>query len=244
MSENTALAVPKRQLTPAAWDMLQALGTAAYESRRFGLSKREGEVKMAVAWEFGLPVTTALSSVYVIENKPVLAPKLLWALVQAHPDFESYEETRLEEDGTFAGWSIAIKRKAMPQIERSFTMEQARSIVVNSEGLTLAEKNNWRNYPEDTCYWRALDRVMHVAFADVCMGLYAADELGMDVGPDGDIVEGEWNVVEERDDALTLERLIAQYGADAILTANDGVIPGEPEDVARVARILRNEEEA
>jgi len=235
-----------RQLNPVAWQMLQDVSNMAYESRQFGLAKHEGAVKMAVAFEFGLPITTALSSVYVIDNKPVLAPKLLWAKAQAHPAFESYEETRLEIDGAFEGWRITIKRKGMPPIAREFTMTQAREIVVK-QGQMLADKSNWQNYPEDTCYWRTIDRTLHVAFADVCMGLYAADELGADVTADGDVIEGAWSVQEvtptpipEALPAPDLGQLVTEFGADAVMKANAGVIPSTEDDLRRVAEVLGN----
>lgn len=229
-----------RQLSPQAWLMLQSVGEAAYESRKFGLSKREAEVKMAVAYEFGLPITTALSSVYVIDNKPVLAPKLLWARAQAHAGFAGYHEERLEKAGRFEGWRITIERRGMPAISRDFTMTQAAAIG-------LATKDNWRNYPEDVCYWRAIDRVLHVAFADVCMGLYGADELGADISPDGGVIDT-W-VTEIRPSTtepietttattVDLGTLVTQYGADAVMAANGGQIPATDEDVTRVAEAL------
>jgi hypothetical protein len=198
-----------QQLTPAVWQMLQSVGDLAYQSRAFGLKQHEGAVKMAVAYEFGLPVTTALSSVYVIDNKPVMAPKLLWAKAQAHPAFEGYEEERLEKGGKFEGWRITIKRKGMPAIARDFTMTQAAKVG-------LANKDNWKNYPEDVCYWRAIDRVLHVAFADVCMGLYAADELGMEITSDGEVIEAQWGIIEEKP---RLQEMIDEYGADSVLSA-------------------------
>ncbi len=201
-----------RQLTPDAWGMVQSVGELAYKSRAFGLKQHEGAVKMAVAYEFGLPVTTALSSVYVIDNKPVMAPKLLWAKAQAHPAFESYEEKRLEKSGKFEGWRITIKRKGMPPISRDFTMTQAAKV-----GLT--NKDNWKNYPEDVCYWRAIDRTLHVAFADVCMGLYAADELGMEINPEGDVIDAQWQSVPPIEDKPRLQDMIDEYGADAVLSA-------------------------
>jgi hypothetical protein len=37
---------------------------------------------------------------------------------------------------------------------------------------------------------------------------------------------------------VTLDELIAQYGAEAVLAANEGSIPGTAEDVAAVAQAL------
>jgi hypothetical protein len=239
---NELATIQHRQLNPQVWDMLQSVGMAAYESRSFGLKKHEGAVKMAVAFEFGLPITTALSSVYVIENKPVMAPKLLWARAQSHPDFESYDEERLEDEGAFEGWRITIKRKGMPPITREFTMTQAQNIVIKSDGTTLADKHNWKNYPEDVCYWRAIDRTLHVSFADVCMGLYAADELGIDVTPDGEVIEGAWEVQEiepepESESHITVSNLVEMYGADKVLGVL-GKIPETPEELQHVFETL------
>ena len=112
-------------------------------------------------------------------------------------------------------------------------MDQARAIG-------LATKDNWKNYPEDVCYWRTIDRVLHVAFADVCMGLYAADELGMDITPDGEVVESQWAPVEPEPVLAfsTIDALLTQWTAEQIVVANEGKIPSTVDECQQVTEIL------
>ena len=197
MSEK-AIAVIHSPLTPTVWDMINSIAKKAEASRDYGQREAQIAIKMAVAYEHRIPLTSALSSVYVIEDKPSLSPQLIWAKILIHPDFDGYEEERLEKDGKFYGWEITLKRKNGVQATRRFTMDDANRIIATKDGKTLAQKSNWQNYPEDVCYSRTMARAQKAVFADVTQGLYAADELGADITPDGEVVDAAtWTVVAE-----------------------------------------------
>ena len=66
-------------------------------TRLFGMPTEEIFIKMLVAHEHNVPLTSALSTVYVIDKKPTIAPKLTWAKIVGHPELASYEEKRLVE---------------------------------------------------------------------------------------------------------------------------------------------------
>jgi hypothetical protein len=191
--------VPYSILTPTVWDMINSVAKRTEDSRDYGQREAQIAIKMAVAHEHGIPITSALSSVYVIDNKPTLAPKLVWAKIVVHSDFAGFEEKRLTDgNGGFYGWEITLKRKNGMQATRRFTMDDARRIIVNRDGKTLAEKDNYKNYAEQVCYWRAMGFVEDVVFPDVGQGLYPSDALGADITPDGDVINtATWTEVTE-----------------------------------------------
>ena len=247
MTEQTRALVPQpqRELTLSTWEMLAAVGEAVYKARTFGVSSpQEASIKMLPAYEHAIPLSSALSTVYIIENKPTLAPKLLWAKVIANPDFGGYEERRLvDKQGNFHGWEITLKRKSGLRATRRFTLDDARRIIASERtGKKLAEKSNWQNYPEQSCYWRTLGFVIDVVFSDVAQGIYTADALGAEVSPEGDIITGDWAVEEPTsspppsptEPEVTLDALLERFGAEAILEANEGKIPATEEECVAV----------
>lgn len=158
-------------------------------TRLFGMPTEEIFIKMLVAQEHDVPLTSALSTVYIIDKKPSLAPKLIWAKVVGHPEFDGYKEERLtDDDGTFRGWRITLARTNGVEATREFTMADARRVTTMIKGKkkTLADKDNWLNYPEQMCYWRAQGYVQDVVFSDVCQGIYRPEELGAEVDEGGE----------------------------------------------------------
>jgi hypothetical protein len=239
--QTRALVLP-RTPTPTVWDLILSIGQTAHQARTLGVNTaNEAAIKMLVAYEHGIPLTSALSTVYVIDNKPCLAPVLMWAKILAHPDFGGYEEKRLEQNGgAFAGWEITLKRKSGLQATRRFTLEQAAQII--TKGKRLIDKDNWQNYPEDVCYWRTMERAAKVVFADVCQGLYSADELGADITPEGNVIEGEvWAVSESPSAFTTIGALLEQWEPEAIIEANEGKIPATEAECLTVAEKLEGQ---
>jgi hypothetical protein len=251
-------------LTPQTWQMIMAIAEATKESHQFNTHHAEEvAIKMLVAYEHGVPLTSALSSVYVINNKPTLAPILMWAKVLVHPEFAGYEETRLEEKGAFFGWELTLKRQkpngVTVEATRRFTMDDAQRVG-------LANKDNWQNYPEDVCFWRVKARTIKVVFADVSQGLYGSNELGADITPDGDvIIDTTWDVKpaelapipqEESGDKnrdksgdksqdktldnsfVTVGALLSLWTPDMIMNANEGKIPASEQECLDVAEKL------
>jgi len=217
-------------------------------------------MKMLVAWEHGVPVTSALSTVYIIDKKPSIAPKLTWAKIVGHPELAEYKEERLTSAGKFYGWKITLRRTNGVQAMRRFTLDDAKR-------AELLSKANWRHYPEQVCYWRALGYVQDVVFADVSQGLYRPEELGAEVDESGEPVATLYTAREESaagvpkaivtasdgisvpsqpivtEEAitrplLTLEQLLEQWPAEQIVAINEGRIPATSEECQAVKEKL------
>lgn len=179
---NKALTIyPKQE----DWELCKQLGE--YAGRGGILDIFKSALQIYIGREIGISTAAALNGLHIIEGKPSIAPKLAWAMIQNHPEFENYTENRLTDaQGDFYGWDITLKRKNGIQAIRRFTMDDARRITQG--GKTLADKDNWRNYAEDMCYWRTQARVHSAVFPDVAMGMNRSDELGADITPDGDVI--------------------------------------------------------
>lgn len=227
MTESTALI--RRPLTPSAWQMITQLAVTAKESRVLDVKKpQEAMMKMVIAYELDLPMVVALNTIYIIDSKPVLAPKLIWGMIMRHPDFAGYEEELLLDDkDNFFGWKITLHR-TMPDgtegFARQFTLADART-------AGLMSKNNWQNYRQNMCYWRAMSHVQDVAFPDILLlvGGHHASFTDVPLSADGDIIEGGWTDVQLPFDPETaMDNFIEEYGAKTVV---DGLAASSLDDI-------------
>lgn len=226
--------------TNDTWAIIQQLDAATYESRKFGTTKGEMVMRCLTAFEMGLPLSTGLRGIYIIDNKPAIAPKLVWALIMRHPDFDGYEEKELKDAaGNFAGWELTIRRKNSPvkEVTRRFTLDDARRIT-NGKGR-LADKDNWKNYPQQMCYWRTLGMIEDIQWVDITFGMLRADELGGNITPEGDVIEGTYTAGPiNTEPQITLDDLLTDYTPDQIMAANGGAIPGTVAELQAVKAVL------
>lgn len=233
-----------RPLTAIDWQKYKDIDLTTFESRKYGITKGELAVKLGIAHELGLPpILAGLKGIQVINNVPTVAPKLAWALILRHPEFDGYEEIRLEDNkGQFLGYKITLRRKNSPVKEatRQFTLDDAKRITQGNK--KLIDKENYQNYPENMCYWRAMGFVQDVIFADVTFGIPRADEMGAEITPDGDVIEGNWQVYTEQPKTDPLTLLLANYTPEQILAVCDnGVLPQTQEEITLVIERLEGQ---
>ncbi len=233
-------AIVKHELQPTTWAMIQTIALSAKASGKLGLFRQEeAEIKMLTAWENGLPLTSAFQTVHVINNVPALSPKAIWGKIVISGEFDGYQEERLvDKKGDFLGYKISLKRKNGVSATRQFTLEDAKRAKLDT-------KDNWLMYAEAMCYWRAQGFVQDVVFPDITLGMVRADALGAMVTTEGDVIDGSWTVTpvqKPQTPRMTMNELLAKYGADQILLINDGKIPQTPEDIERVNALLARQD--
>jgi hypothetical protein len=99
------------------------------------------------------------------------------------------------------------------------------------------------------CKWRAIGFCADIVAPDVTAGMVdfmiRPEQFGVALDNEGNIIEGETKIVETqtvqtvtKEPSVTLNELLDQYSAEAILQANGGTIPGTSEELERVANTL------
>jgi hypothetical protein len=174
MNESTALMV-------SDFDTMQRVSLALYKSKYFGDVQSEAQaiVKVMAGSELGLPPFASMTGIHIIKGKPVLGSNVIATLVKNDPRYdyriEQADETTCQivwfENGTNVGSSF-------------FTMKEA-------QAANLAGKDNWKKYPSDMLFARAISRGAR-RFAPGIFGgspVYTPDELGADIDPEGYVVE-------------------------------------------------------
>ena len=238
---------PARELTPAVWQLIENIAPAMYKSRLFGVTSPEAaSAIMLKGYELGLGVTASFEFVQVIKGKPGLSPRGALALLHNAPEIESIKIDRLtDEKGAFLGYQCYMKRSNGFEHTASFTMEDA-----NKAGLVKPD-SGWAKYPENMCMWRAVGFCADVVAPDVTAGMTALlktpEKFDMALTGDGEIIEmtpistGNPGIDFALDPPTTLDELVAQYGAEAIMAANGDKIPGTTEEVQSIAEKLAKE---
>jgi len=209
-----------RELTPGIWAMIEKMAPAMYRSHLFGVTSIEqAEAIMLKGYELGLSMTASFELVQVIQGKPALSPRGAMAILLSSPLVEEIKVERMtDEKKNFLGYRCHMTRKNGFSFVGAFTLEDAKRA-----GLVKPD-SGWAKYPENMCMWRAVGFAADVVFPDVTAGMTtlmkAPEMYGVALTEGGDVVDVASTPVID-----PLQELVTQYGAEAVMAANDGQIP-------------------
>lgn len=200
-------------------DMIQVAKALANETYRFlGVRPEELTAIYIKGYELGFKMTSSPEFIQSILGKPTLSPKGHLALLHASGLFSGNGYLKVEDlknkDGSVLGCKVAMKRNdSNVEYETTFTMEDAHraGLVIKASGK---ESEGWKSYPSNMCRWRAIGYCADIVAPDIGGGMLRANELGVDITPDGDIIEG--NFSEAPSD---LKSLSDTHGEEAVLDA-------------------------
>lgn len=246
MSENVPAIRP--QLTPSSLALIRELGPIFHTARCFGVSNPEQAMAIMVKGAYlGFDPAASLEFIQIVDGKPTLSPRGMLAILHSHPECECIRiEDQADGDGKPIACTVYMRRKNGFEHTITFSMEDAtRAGLVKPDG-------NWEKYPANMLRWRAIGFCADVVFPDIIGGMKRADEFGANISPDGDVVEGSWQPVVEpprpqpqpdpqpaRIEAkVSLNELVNRYGAEAVMAAAGGTIPGTDEQLVEVAAKL------
>lgn len=242
MNESNALTV-QPQIAPDIWNMLERIGLTVHASHRFSVaSQHEAAMKLLFCWENGLALSAANTGLYIVNGHMAAQSNIIAAQLRRHPNYD-YKVTRLDDECCTIQILRRFDGKWEVEGEASFTREDAKLAGLDT-------KDTYKSYPSDMLFARAITRAQRRYAPDVFGGpVYTPDELNM-----GDVVESTWQPVVEQpapqpasqpvqiEAKISLNDLVTRYGAEAIMQANDGVIPGSDEQLAEVAAKLAESE--
>ena len=220
----TALAVQiaaTRELTPGIWSMIEKMAPAMFRSRLFGVtSEEQAKAIMLKGYELGLSMTASFELIQVIQGKPALSPRGAMAILLSNPFIKDIQIKKLEGQKGFIGYECTMERNTGFKYTSKFTMEDAQRA-----GL-VKKDSGWEKYPENMCLWRAVGFAADVVAPDVTAGMTtlmkAPEMYGVALSQDGNIIDVEPVSVPAVD---PLQELVTQYGAEKVMTANNGQIP-------------------
>ena len=226
-----------RDLTPAIWKMIGEMAPVMYQAHLFGVtSVPQAAAIMLKGYELGLSMTASFELIQVIQGKPALSPRGAMALLLSSPYIKGVEITRLTDPkGTFAGYQCTMARADKDfAYTAKFTMDDA------NRAQLIKPDSGWSKYPENMCLWRAVGFAADVVAPDVTAGMTtlmkAPEMYGVALTEGGDVIDATSTPVVPSIDPL--QALVNEFGAQAVMDANNGAIP-TGEQVAEVRAKLQ-----
>jgi hypothetical protein len=210
------------------------MAPAMHRARMFGVTNWEQAAAIMVkGHELGLGLAASFEFIQVVMNKPALSPRGCLALIHQ----SNLVEVKIKES-TSERCTVWMRRKDSGfEFECTWTMEDAEKAGV------VKDNSGWKTYPANLIRWRAIGFCADVVCPDLIGGLKRADEFGAEIDGQGNVVDGEFTVqvppsADPPIQAVTLDDLVTQYGADKVMEAAGGKIPATVDEVATVAAAL------
>jgi hypothetical protein len=159
------------------YQTIQNIAKSMFASGYFTDTKSEAQaiVKILAGHEIGLPAFASMAGIHIIQGKPVLGANILATLVKNDPRY-NYQVKQCTHNICELVWFEDGKQVGTS----TFTIEEAKTA-----GLT--DKDNWRKYPSDMLFARAISRGAR-RFAPGIFGgspVYTPDEMGADTDVEG-----------------------------------------------------------
>lgn len=159
------------------FDTLQRAAMALYKSNYFKDSTSEAQaiVKVMAGAELGLPPFASMSGIHIVQSKPVLGANVIATLVKNDPRY-NYKIVECTDKICTIEWF----ENGQSTGQSSFTMSEAQTA-----GLT--GKDNWKKYPSDMLFARAISRGARRHAPGIFGGspVYTPDELNVDTDEEG-----------------------------------------------------------
>lgn len=240
----------KRELTPAIWQMISEMAVVMHHSMLFGVSsKDQATAIMLKGYEMGMSITASFELIQVVQGKVALSPKGALAMLITHPDIKEIKINRLAPGGKFEGYECTMTRKSNGfTFTAKYTMDDAQKAGLVKPG------SGWANYPENMCRWRAIGFCADVVAPDITAGLTGLmimpEKYGVALDEAGNVIDAKAQPIdtqyqEEKKEfttpVISLDSLVAHYGAEAIMTACEGKLPATQDEINSIAAKLAGE---
>ena len=135
-------------------------------------------VKILAGAELGISPLAAMRGVYVFDGNTTLNSSLIAALIKRHPRYD-YEVVKVNDGGA----AIDFYQEGERRGRATFSMDDAKQA-----GLT--SKRNWKKYPQDMMFARAMTRGARRFCSEVFLGpVYTPDEMGAVTDKQGNPVQ-------------------------------------------------------
>ena len=174
VSKSTPVDLSKME---SAYKMCQVLSKSDLVPKSYRQKPENVFLAYIAGQPFGWDVTMSMRSFHIIEGTPSLKPEIQLALVRQ------------------AGHSVTVEKSSVDLVvitgKRSDTGDIATASysIEDAKRAGLVGKGNWRTYPEDMLFARAVSRLCRRLFQDVLLGCaYVPEELGAQVNPEGEVL--------------------------------------------------------
>lgn len=159
-----------------SFPQIETLANHAARANMFpGLNPSQAVMKIVAGLELGLPISTALSQIDVIDGRTAMESNLMASMIKRHP-FYRYRVTEWDDTVCTIKWEERDPETGewfAPGPPTSFTLDDAK----RAELTTNPKKINWKRYPKAMLFARALAQGARAYCGDALSNVYVPDEL-------------------------------------------------------------------
>lgn len=192
MDKSLAITDPQEVYTLASRiDNLIQLGKVLLDSGLMPAWIKTPQAAVAVimkGMELRVGPMAALSLIYPINGVMAVAPQLGLALARRTGELE---DLKVEDNGETC--TVTIKRRGQSPVTTTFSQKDAERITFWDDRqraeVPLSQKRNWKMYPKEMRFWRAVGSNLRITFSDAVHGLVLPDEAGAVTDQDGKPIE-------------------------------------------------------
>lgn len=173
VARKTGLGLTLREMT---W-----VGKVFYKSGMFTDTRDEAVaiVKIMAGQEIGLPPFEAMTGINLIKGRPTLAATTIASKIKGSRKYDYRVKVATELKSQIDFYEVEPDGKRTSIGTSVFTIEQAKA-------AGLADKDNWKAYPEDMLFARNISRGARRFAPDVFGApVYTADEIDEETNPSG-----------------------------------------------------------
>jgi hypothetical protein len=172
------------------WLMTKQWAESAYRSGLFKSvnNMHQAVVKITMGLELGISPMRAMQSIYIVSGNITMNGTLIGALIKRSGKY-NYAVQQLDDGQCIINFFERTDTgEWKPSGASKFTMQDA-------QRAGLAEKDNWRMYPRNMLFNRAISNGARWYTPDVFSGaIYTPDEMDLRVDAKGDVIEGDIKV--------------------------------------------------
>jgi len=146
-------------------------------------------VKILAGRELGFGPIASMTGIHVIQGKIAIGANLMAASIKRDPRYD-YKVVKLDDEGC----ALEFYANGTKAGGSTFTMQNAKETLYwnskTSKMEPLASKFNWRSYPRNMCFARALSNGFRWYCPDAGGGatVYTPEELGATVDEEGEML--------------------------------------------------------
>ena len=139
-------------------------------------SKAQALVKILAGKELGLSPFESMAGIYLVNGKLALTSKVMASMIKKTPTYDYKVETLTDEECTLL-FTETIGEDVADLGRSTFTFKDGAK-------AGLANKDNWKNYPRNMLFARALSNGCRWYCPEAISGYYTTEELeAIDVTP-------------------------------------------------------------
>jgi hypothetical protein len=165
---------------PKEFEVMTHLAKAMVSSGYFNDAKEVAQaiVKIQAGKELGLPAFASMTGIHIIQGKPVLGANVLATLVKNDPRYD---------------YKVKVATNELCELtwfENGQEVGPSAFSMVEAKAANLNGKDNWKRYPSDMLFARAISRGARRYAPGIFGGspVYTPDEMGADVDEEGNVI--------------------------------------------------------